>query len=188
MKRTNKFSVLLFAALVVLGVSVASCDKNEDEKASLKFSKLKSTVVVSKIDTIKISGGISPYTAISGDVKIATATVKVDTLFVTGVKKGITSIAVKDKNQVSGTLNVTVNNPALVFDKNAVEVAVNATMEVTVSTGVSPYTAVSNDKSIATVTVSENKISIKGVKVGTTTVTVADKDKNSVGTLAVKVK
>ena len=67
---------------------------------------------------------------------------------------------------------------ALKFDKATVEVAVN--------NGTSPFTAVSAATDLATVAVDNNKITIKGVKVGTTTITVTDKDKNT-GKINVKV-
>ncbi len=74
----------------------------------------------------------------------------------------------------------------LMFDKATVEVAVDNTTTVTVNNGVSPFTAVSADTALATVAVDNNKITIKGVKVGTTTITVTDKEKNT-GKINVKV-
>jgi uncharacterized protein YjdB len=75
---------------------------------------------------------------------------------------------------------------ALKFNKATVEVAVGATDTVTVNNGTSPFTATSGDTEKATVTVANNKISIKGVEEGTTTVTVKDKNNNS-GVINVKV-
>lgn len=187
MKSFKGISGLAFLSLAVLTFSIVSCDK-DDDKATLKFTPTKSTVVVGKSDTIKVSAGVAPYTAVSSDVKIATVKVEAASVIVTGVKKGVATVTVKDKNQLAGTLAVTVNNPALVFDKPAVEVAVGATSDVTVTTGVSPYAAEVADKTIATVTVTNNKISIKGVKAGKTMVLVTDKDKNSSGTIAVNIK
>ena len=75
---------------------------------------------------------------------------------------------------------------ALQFDKATVEVTVGETSIVTVNNGTSPFTAVPAATDIATVTVDNKKVSIKGVKVGTTTITVTDKDKNT-GKINVKV-
>ena len=58
---------------------------------------------------------------------------------------------------------------------------------VTVKGGAQPYSAVAKDVNIATVSVKENKVNIRGVKAGKTTITVTDKDKKT-GTINVTVK
>ena len=74
----------------------------------------------------------------------------------------------------------------LKFDKATVEVAVGDSSIVTVNNGTSPFTPVSAATDLATVVVDNKKITIKGVKVGTTTITVTDKEKNT-GKINVKV-
>ena len=78
-------------------------------------------------------------------------------------------------------------NTDLKFDKATIEVAVGATSTVTVNNGTSPYTAASAATDLATVAVDSKKITITGVKEGTTTITVTDKDKNT-GKINVTVK
>jgi uncharacterized protein YjdB len=75
---------------------------------------------------------------------------------------------------------------ALKFDKATVEVAVGETSVVTVNNGTSPFTADPAATDLATAAVDNNKITIKGVKVGTTTITVTDKEKNT-GKINVKI-
>lgn len=67
----------------------------------------------------------------------------------------------------------------LSFDKSTIEVAVGESTTVTVNNGTSPFTATSGDTEKATATVANNKITIKGVDEGTTTITVKDKNNNN---------
>ena len=58
----------------------------------------------------------------------------------------------------------------------------------TIQGGEAPYVATVKDATVATATVSANKVTIKGVKAGTTTITVSDKDTKNSGTISVTVK
>ena len=73
------------------------------------------------------------------------------------------------------------------FDKQSITVSVGKDGIVTVKGGAQPYSAVAKDVNIATVSVKENKVNIRGVKAGKTTITVTDKDKKT-GTINVTVK
>lgn len=75
----------------------------------------------------------------------------------------------------------------LKLSSSSVTVEVEKTSDITVSGGTAPYTAKSSDDKIASVTVSQSKITVKGVKAGNATITVADKKKNS-GKISVTVK
>ena len=77
--------------------------------------------------------------------------------------------------------------PDLKCTPSKVEVAPGKTATVTVSGGTAPFTVTSSDSKIATVTIKDRKIIIKGVKAGSTSVTVTDKDKKA-GTISVTVK
>ncbi len=59
---------------------------------------------------------------------------------------------------------------------------------VTVSGGTAPYAAESKDAAVASAIVNDDKITVKGLKAGTTTITVTDKDKKNSGTVTVTVK
>jgi hypothetical protein len=81
------------------------------------------------------------------------------------------------------------DDKGLSFDPGKVEVVISKTVDVTVSKGVVPYTVTSGDIKIATVEIdktNKNLIKITGVKEGSTTITVQDKDKTS-GQILVKV-
>ncbi|HAR39285.1 MAG: hypothetical protein A2W86_02465 [Bacteroidetes bacterium GWD2_45_23] len=99
----------LFTALC-LGAILIACDKDDNEKAKLTFSKNKVEVSVNESDTITVSGGVTPYTVLEGDKTIAVATVTSakTKIAVKGLKKGNTTVKVTDKNGVNATLPVTV--------------------------------------------------------------------------------
>ena len=79
------------------------------------------------------------------------------------------------------------SNGKLTFDKNGVEVFVGEETVVKVRGGVAPYEATPADKTIAEATVDGGDITIKGLKEGTTTVKVTDKN-GLEATIAVEVK
>lgn len=188
---------LLYLSLValILAFSVTSCDDDDDKATSLlKFSPDKVDVAATKVATVTVSGGTAPYTVASSDDK--TATVKVDktTITVTGVKNGSATILVTDKNKNSGKITVTVKDGGSELDLSKKDAAAALTVTVgkegvvTVKGGTVPYTAESKDSKVATVSVKDDKVTIKGVKAGTTTIAVADKDKKNSGTISVTIK
>ena len=71
--------------------------------------------------------------------------------------------------------------------KTSLNIAVGKEDVVNIKTGQAPYTVNVKDNKIATATVKDAKITIKGVKAGTTTVNVLDKNKLA-GTITVTVK
>ena len=100
-KSSNYLLILLF-----VGVLFIACDDDEDTK--LTFNKNKVEVAVNESDTVTVSGGITPYTAVEGDETVAVATVISSKIAVKGLKKGNTTVKVTDKNGVNATLPVTV--------------------------------------------------------------------------------
>jgi uncharacterized protein YjdB len=75
----------------------------------------------------------------------------------------------------------------LKFKPDKVEVLIGKSDTVTVNGGTAPYTVVSSDSKIASAKVDRSTITITGVKDGSATVMVTDKDKNS-GKITVTVK
>ena len=190
MKNFKKFSGLFSLVLVALAISFASCDNDDDEDNGLKFNPGKAEVEVGKTASVVVSGGVETYTVASSDAKIATVKVDKSTITVTGVSKGSATITVTDKNKLAGTIAVTVKEAAiqLGFDKKTPEVGVGKEDIVTITGGTAPYAAVVKDVAIATATIKDAKVTIKGVKAGTTTITVTDKDKKYSGVISVTVK
>ena len=187
MEMKSIFKTMVMAALCLGTVTLASCkDDNEDKNTGLKFSTTKVNVAPSASANVTIGNGTQPFTVKSTDEKVATAKVDKNILTVTGVKEGKASITVTDKNKRFGTISVNVVTP-LAFDKTSINIAVGKMEDVNIKTGKAPYMVTSKDPKIATATVKDAKISIKGVKAGTTTVNVLDKNKLA-GTITVTVK
>lgn len=200
MKNLKKISGLFYLSLVamILTFGFASCDSDDDDNnvnPVLKFSADKVDVALEKTATVTVSGGTEPYTVASSDDKIATVKVDKSTITVTGVKVGTATITVTDKNKITGKVTVTVKEAVaneLDLSKAGATVAVSANVGkedvVTIKGGTAPYTAESKDATIATATLKDDKVTIKGIKAGTTTITVADKDKKNSGTISVTIK
>ncbi|RNC67042.1 pilus assembly protein N-terminal domain-containing protein [Proteiniphilum sp. X52] len=188
MKKFTRISSLACLLLAALTFTLASCDKDDNDKKNLKFSPSdKVGVVVGSTATVTVSGGTSPYAAAPSDTKIATTTVDKSTITIKGVAKGTATVVVTDKDKNSGKITVTVKE-GLSFDKTSVEVEANKETVVNITGGTAPYAAETKDATIASATIDGNKITVKGLKAGKTTITVTDKDKKNIGTVSVTVK
>lgn len=171
----------------IFAMVVTSCDKNNDNQPSLSFSPSKTEVAPGGVATVTINGGTAPFTVNSSDAKTATATVDKNIITITGVKIGTATILVSDKDKLAGAFEVDVKEKSLSFDKNAVTIDAGKEDVVTIKDGSEPYTIAIKDSNIATASIKDKKVTIKGVKAGTTTITLTDKDKIS-GTISVTVK
>lgn len=184
------YKFLKYAATIVccvLSLSLVSCDDDDEPKDSLKCDPAKVEVAPMATATVTVSGGVAPYTASSSDDKTVTASVKDNIITLTGIKDGKATVVIRDKNQLTGQVAVEVKaSPELTFDKSDAEVGVGKETVVNVKSGAAPYTVAVEDDAIATATVKDADITVKGVKEGTTTITVTDKD-NRTGTITVTV-
>lgn len=192
MKNFMRYSLAACAAIALCGLTtcfMTSCDDDDDNSnvATLKFSASQVTSVAGKKDTVLIKGGTAPYTALTSDKTKATATVKKDTVFITSVKAGTAYILVTSSDKMQGRILVSVKGDELTFSNSTVTVAKDKEATVTIKSGSAPYTATVKDASIATATVNAKVVTVKGLKAGTTTVTVTDKDKKT-GVFVVTVK
>lgn len=176
------------AALAVCSVFVmafASCSDDEDNTKSVKFNPSVASVLVGSTQKVLMTGGDGTYTAKSADEKIVSASVAKDTVLVKGVKAGTATILVTDSKKISGRLNVVVFD-TLAISKTAMELATGKEGTVTVSGGITPYTVTSKNAKIATATLKNATITVKGVAEGSTVVTVTDKN-NMTATMTVTV-
>lgn len=185
------FRTMLMAISCVSLFAFVACSDDDDDKVNetLKIKPEKIEIVVEETGKAVISDGTAPYTVAISDKDIAKAEMDADTVVITGLKEGSAIITITDKNKFSGKVTVTVKEApeVLSFDKDEVTIEVDKDAVVTVEGGTAPYTATVGDETVATAEVSEDKITIKGVKVGTTTVTVSDEEENS-GTISVTIK
>lgn len=184
------FSTVVTAALCLGSFAFVSCDKNSNKTPDpLTFSVTKAEVEVGKTVEVTVKNGKQPFTVKSSGEKVATVKVEKEKITVTGVAEGTATISVVDKDQATGSFTVTVKAAAerLEFDKAGVTVGVEKEETVTVKSGTAPYTVKVTDDAVATASVSEAAITVKGVKAGTATVTVTDKD-GKTGEVAIKVE
>ena len=100
-KSSYLFSLLFVSALFI------ACD-NDTAESRLTFDKNNVEVSVNESDTVKVSGGVTPYVAVEGNDSIAEATVSGVNIAVKGLKKGNTTVKVTDKNGVNATFPVKV--------------------------------------------------------------------------------
>ena len=91
---------------------------------------------------------------------------------------------------VMGSCWVTVKEAkatGLSFDKKEVSTGIGKEETVMIKDGTAPYTVKVKDEKIATATIKDSKLMVKGVKAGKTTVTVTDKEKKT-GILEIVIK
>ena len=179
------FKIAAIAVCAVMAMVFASCSDDDNQVSTIKFNPTVATVEVGSTQKVLMAGGEGTYTAKSGDEKTTTVSVVKDTVFVKGVKAGKTTVIVTDSKNLTGSLSVMVYD-ALKLDKTTANLATGKEETITISGGTSPYTATSKDTKIATATIKNAKLTIKGVAAGSTTITVTDKNK-ATATLTVTV-
>lgn len=186
LKKIFYVSAAMLAA--VFSVSLTSCDDNNDpEVPGLVCDPAEVEVLVGNSATVTVDGGSEPYTVASDDEAIATAVVDENTVTITGVAEGTATITVTDAAQLSGVITVKVATPGLEFDKSALSINIDSEETVTISGGEKPYTATVENTEIATAVVEDDIITVKGLKAGTTEITVTDKNTKT-GTISVTIE
>lgn len=147
------------------------------------------TVALTKGEKVAVAivSGNSSYTVSVADTAVAAATVSGTTVTVTGVGVGTTKITVKDADDKTAELSLTVNAFSLTLERNAVEVNADAAVEVAITAGNGNYTLQVADNSKATATIVGDKVRIEGKAAGTTKVTVKD-SQNKTAEITVTVK
>ena len=143
------------------------------------------SISVGKTGSCTLYGGTCPYSAVSSNTSVATASVGDGALLITGVSAGSATITVSDSNSGSVTVAVTVA-PLLNVNPTSLSLSAGATGTCAISGGMRPYTAASSDTAVATVSVGDGALLITGVSAGSATITVTDSDSNSM-TVAVTV-
>lgn len=174
-------TLILAICCITSSYALTSCDNNNDGNLSdiLKFSSEKVNISVEEADTITVSGGTAPFSVASSNAAVASVKTSNNAIIIDGITKGSAIIAVSDKNNFTGRIPVTVTQliETLSFDNKSISININADSTVTVSGGTAPYTASAKDISIASATVNGNKITVKGLKEGSTNITVTDSNK-----------
>lgn len=183
----NSIKFIRLTTLIICAVCAAvfTACSDDDETPSIKFNPSSLSVVVDSTQMVRMAGGDGTYTAKSSDENTATVTVVKDSLFVKGIKAGKATIVVTDSKNVAGSLSVSVFD-SLKVAKTQMSLATGKDETVAISGGTAPYTATSKNAKIATATIKDAQLTIKGVAEGSTSITVTDQNKMTV-TVAVTV-
>ena len=148
------------------------------------------TVAIDATPEYGISGGAAPYTATSSNTSVAKVAVTGSNLKVTGVSAGSASIVVRDSAGATVNIAVTVPNTTTVAlyttAPSSFTVASASKTVYTVGGGTSPYTAVSDNTSIASVSLSGGSLEVSGVAIGKAMITIRD-NAGSILTVSVSV-
>jgi hypothetical protein len=133
---------------------------------------------LSGVQTYQVGGGAGPYTATSSNTSVASIVLTGDNLKVTGVTAGSTNIVVMDSLGATVSVAVTVptaNSVALFTTApSSVTVAIGSSPAYNVGGGTGPYTATSDNTTIATASLVGNSLTITGKTVGNAIVFVRD--------------
>ncbi len=154
----------------------------------LTVSKEAVTVQKGKTGDVAIVSGSGNYEVISADEAVATATLDGGNITISGVKVGETKVTVKDTEaDTTKEIKVIVSVDGLTVSKEAVTVQKGKTGDVAIVSGSGNYEVVSADEAVATATLDGGNITISGVKVGETKVTVKDTEANTTKEIKVTV-
>ena len=136
------------------------------------------TVAVGAVQDYRISGGKAPYQVSSSNVQVSLASVSDTSLKITGIATGSSNVVVTDAAGATLTISVTVtagSSAALFTNAPAsVNITNGQTENYTITGGVQPYAATSNDTSVIQSSVTGSSLAIRAASGGTANVTVSD--------------
>lgn len=156
--------------------------------ADIALSASSISVRATENGAISISAGSGNYEVSSSNDVIATAAINGNNIVIAGKTIGSTKITVKDK--VTGkeaTINVTVSSKQnITLSQTTVEVNEANSKNINITTGSGNYLINTSNSDVATASLSGSVITIKGVNIGTTNITISNSVDTPV-TLTVKV-
>lgn len=156
--------------------------------ADIALSASSISVRATENGAISISAGSGNYEVSSSNGVIATAAINGNNIVIAGKTIGSTKITVKDK--VTGkeaTINVTVSSKQnITLSQTTVEVNEANSKNINITTGSGNYLINTSNSDVATASLSGSVITIKGVNIGTTNITISNSVDTPV-TLTVKV-
>ena len=142
---------------------------------NLTVDKTEVEVNVGATAEVAIRSGNGGYSVPMYDNTKVQVAIVGSTVRITGKAAGETSVTIKDSQNKTAEITVTVKGADLELAKANVEVNVGATAEVAIVKGTAPYTVSVINSSVATAQIiGGNKVRIEGKAAGTTKVTVGD--------------
>ena len=165
-----------------LGASVKISLIVNDGGGRVLFTTSASDIVVgpgnANAQTYTVGGGAAPYSATSSNATVVSVSLVGDSLKVTGLTAGLANVVILDKLGARLTIAVTVptvSNLALFTTAPpAVTVAIGSAPGYSVGGGTGPYTATSNNTSVATVSLVGSNLTISSVAAGSANIIVRD--------------
>ncbi|GIJ97603.1 hypothetical protein CAPN001_21720 [Capnocytophaga stomatis] len=144
--------------------------------ANITLSSLSATLRATETTNINVLTGSGNYEVTSSSIAVATTSVNGNRVVIVGKVIGSAKVTVKDKiTGKTAVINVTVsakNNIKLA--QTTTEIKAGITRNVVISTGSGNYVAVSGNAGVATANISGNVLIVKGVKSGSTNITISN--------------
>ena len=149
--------------------------------AALTVSVTDINLKVGTFQTFTITGGTGYFKITSSADTIATASVggsTGDQGTIQGIALGTATITIEDNSGEIATINVQVAE--ITLSNTSVTLLPQEVETITVLTGIPDYDAVTSDDKVATVSVSNNIVTITGVAAGNAVITVSDSNLDSI--------
>ena len=133
--------------------------------------------------TYKVSGGVSPYTVVSGDTSVVTATSPAadGSFTLQGVAAGSAIVTVRDAKGTSDFVSVTVPSPTALYTnaESISTLSIGTTNVITVAGGVpfagaAPYVMNNSNPEVVRATLSGTTLTVVGLAQGSATVAISD--------------
>ncbi len=180
------------------GIILTSCNDKDDSNSEdskpkaleLKLSDNNVSVMEMQTVTVDVLSGSKKYKAESKDPTKALAEVSGEVVSIKGVKQGETNITVTDlQTKQTQLINVKILPiPDLVVSAYKVEVFIDSIAELTIKSGSGSYKVESQDDEVLTVELKDDKIILKGNKIGQTKILVTDLQTEQTKEISVVVK
>lgn len=150
------------------------------------------TLTVGSSNTFTVGGGTAPYTVVSSNLAIASATITNGTMLtINGHAGGGATIDVRDAVGGMTSVSVTVSSVPTVSmfttAPSTINIANGATLGYSITGGLPPYTATSDDNGVVRTTVNGSSFSISAVGGGKANVVIKDSQGTGTITIAVNV-
>lgn len=159
------------------------------EYTSLQVSTNNLTLVANEQGTVEISSGSGYYSVVSCNEDVATAKVSGNSVTVTGVNAGSTTIIITDiKTDLTAEIEVTVEYAPIALSSPSLNLSIGDEDAVSITSGSGSYSVQSNDANVATATIDGNSVKVTAVGGGTATITVTDTQSGQTATIDVTVE
>lgn len=136
------------------------------------------------VQTYRVGGGASPYTATSSNPSVVAADLLGDSLRITGLASGSARVAIMDSLgavvNIEFTVSTVSNLPLFSTAPPSVTVGIGSSPAYNVGGGTGPYTATSSNAAVATVSLVGNSLTVNGLVAGTANVVVRDSAGSSI--------